>query len=406
MHKCRVCSNNIEKFMSFGKMPIANAFLKKEEIKDEYFFELAPSFCNKCFTFQIIEQPDPNKMFHENYTFFTRSSKFMVKHFNLFANDIYERFLKNLNQPMVIEIGSNDGAYLEFFSKRNISHLGVEPSANVAKVAKSYGVNSLVSFMNLETSKKILNKYPKADAITAANVICHIPDINEFAESISNTLDDNGVFVFEEPYLGSMIEKNSYDQIYDEHVYIFSALSVQSIFSNFGMELFDLKHQSTHGGSMRYFLCKKGKKIIDKSVENVLLKEKEQNLNKNDVFLKFKQNIEKSKIDLKNLLNQIKKNNKLVAGYAATSKSTTILNYCDIDEGLMPCIFDTTPSKINKFSPGKHIPIKDHKYFQEAKLDYAFLFAWNHYEEIKKKEHEFISKNGKWITHVPEIKVY
>jgi len=218
-------------------------------------------------------------------------------------------------------------------------------------------------------------------------------------------LKPKGLLIFEDPYLGAMIEKTSYDQIYDEHVFLFSAHSVQTLFRNVGMELVSVEPQKTHGGSMRYTLSHAGAYPPEPQVKLILDQEKKCGLNRVDGFSTFTKKVEKSKDDLILLLSELNKKGKKVAGYAATSKSTTILNYCQIGPELISCIYDTTPLKHGKFSPGMHIPIRPYEEFVREPPDYAFLFAWNHAEEIMAKERGYLASGGKWITHVPEVGV-
>ena len=397
--KCRICSNQIDIFMSFGKMPIANAFLKEADFQDEYFFDLATAFCEKCLTVQLETQPDPKLMFHENYAFFSKTSKHMQLHFEKFAEWVNTNYLKN-KDSFVVELGSNDGILLENFSKKGIEHLGVEPSANVAKVAKENGVNTEVAFFDSEVASNIVEKYRNADAILAANVMCHIPDLNEIGKASKILLKEDGVLIFEDPYLGDMVNKVSYDQIYDEHVFIFSALSVQNIFAASGFELIDLLPQETHGGSMRYVLCQRGVRKISESVINIIANEKKIGLNSKTTFDEFKINCELSKERIQAMLKELKKEGKKVVGYGATSKSTTILNYCKIGPDLIEFISDTTPIKQNKFTPGMHIPVKTYEEFIRYKPEIAVLFAWNHKKEIEIKEKAFIESGGKFISHL------
>ncbi len=398
--KCRVCQNKINTFMSFGKMPIANAFLNKEDFEKEYFFDLSPAFCEKCFTFQIETQPDPQLMFHDNYAFFSKTSKHMQEHFKKYAEWVEKNFLYEKEKTFVVELGSNDGILLENFALKGIKHLGIEPSANVAEVAKKNGVNTLIDFFNQDISNKVLKGYGKADAILAANVMCHIPNLNEISKSAKILLKDKGVLIFEDPYLGEMIKKVSYDQIYDEHVYIFSALAVENIFLKDDFELIDLLPQITHGGSMRYVLCKKGMRKKSENVKKILNNERKQNLDKLFTYIKFKDNCEASKKRLLDILNENKQKGKKIVGYAATSKSTTILNYCKIGPDLIEYICDTTQIKHNKYSPGMHIPIKPYEEFNKKYPDIAVLFAWNHKTEIELKEKKFEKKGGKFISHI------
>ena len=396
---CRVCSNKIDPFISFGKMPIANGFLKKEEFKDEYFFELATAFCDSCFSVQLVTQPDPKLMFHENYAFFSKTSKSMQVHFQKYADWVLNNYL-NKDDPFVVEIGSNDGILLENFSKKKIRHLGVEPSANVANVAIKSGINTEVAFFNNEFANKIKEKNGKADAILAANVMCHIPDLIEIGKASKTLLTEDGVLIFEDPYLGDMINKVTYDQIYDEHVFIFSALSVKNIFDISGFELIDVLPQETHGGSMRYVLCKKGVRSISDNVINTIKVEKELGLDKSLTYEKFKNNCEHSRDKIISKLKKFKQEGKKIVGYGATSKSTTILNYCNIGPDLIDFISDTTPIKQNKYTPGMHIPVKPYEDFLKYSPEIAVLFAWNHRKEIENKEKKFIENGGKFISHI------
>ena len=396
---CRVCSNKIDPFVSFGKMPIANGFLKKEQFENEYFFELATAFCERCYSVQLVTQPDPKLMFHDNYAFFSKTSKSMQVHFQKYADWVLNNYLRK-DDPFVVELGSNDGILLENFSKKKIRHLGVEPSANVADVAIKSGINTEVAFFNNDFAKKIKEKNGKADAILAANVMCHIPDLIEIGKASKTLLKEDGVLIFEDPYLGDMINKVSYDQIYDEHVFIFSAISVKNIFDLSGFELIDVLPQETHGGSMRYVLCKKGIRNISENVINTIKVEKELGLDKRLTYERFKNNCEHSRDKIISKLKKFKKEGKKIVGYGATSKSTTILNYCNIGPDLIDFISDTTPIKQNKYTPGMHIPVKPYEDFLKYSPEIAVLFAWNHRKEIENKEKKFIENGGKFISHI------
>src|SRR3990172_5228211 len=287
--KCRICQSAISAFMTFGKMPIANGFLTPDQFKNEYFFELKPAFCDHCLSFQIEEQPDPEVMFHDHYAFFSRTSTFMQTHFRDYAAWVCDHHLKG-DALFVVELGSNDGIMLENFARRGIRHLGVEPSANVADEARKHGVNTVVRFFGPETATDIVAEYGQADALIAANVMCHIPDLNGIAKGADLLLKQKGVLIFEEPYLGAMIAKTAYDQIYDEHVYIFSALSVAHIFGHYGFELIDLLPQQTHGGSMRYVLSRKGMHPDAPSVAAITASEKAVGLHLPETYERFREN--------------------------------------------------------------------------------------------------------------------
>lgn len=403
---CRICDAPIEAFMSFGRMPIANGFLTAEEVSEEYFFELAPAFCGICGMFQLMEQPQPDKMFHAQYAFYSSTSRFMQLHFENFANAVMKDVLAGRTDPFVVELGSNDGIMLRHFHGRGIRHLGIEPSVNVADVARRHGIRTISSFFSPSLAEDIVAEHGKADSILAANVMCHIADLRGIAAGVQRLLKPDGVLIFEDPYLGDMIAKTSYDQIYDEHVFIFSASSVKRAFDPFNLELADVMPQVTHGGSMRYLLAPKGSRPVSPRVHVQLEKERSQGLQEAETYLRFRQNCEASRARLMQTLEELRGKNKRVVGYGATSKSTTVTNYCGITPEHVEFISDTTPIKQGKLSPGAHIPVRPYTEFTRQYPDYALLFAWNHAAEIRDNEKAFVAAGGKWIVYVPEVKVF
>jgi len=391
--KCKVTNKSITPFMSFGKMPIANGFLDEKDFSNEFFFNMEVGFNEELSLFQLNDHPKPEKMFNKNYPFFTGSSEYMKRHFKNYA-EFVKKYLKTNSR--IIEIGSNDGTFLKNFDNSENYIVGVEPSKNVADLALKNNIPTINEFFNTNNAKKLKKFIGNTDLICASNVICHVPDLNNLIEAVDLLLNKDGIFVFEEPYLGSMFEKVSYDQIYDEHIFIFSASSISKIFAKFNFFLIDAIPQITHGGSMRYVL-KRFKNSENENLKKILNYENEKNLNKIESCLKFKKNCELSRENILNKIKTFKDKGKTICGYAATSKSTTILNYCNIGTNYIDFICDTTKEKIGKFSPGKHIPIKDMNYFHKNMSDCIYLFAWNHKEEIFNKEKNF---KGEWFSHV------
>ncbi len=394
---CKITRKKIVPFMSFGQMPIANAFLKKKYFKNEFFFKMEVGFSKDLSLFQLNDHPKPKMMFNKNYPFYTGSSKNMIKHFKKYSTWVKKKYLKK--NKNIIEIGSNDGTFLKNFDSKKINCLGFEPSTNVANVAKKKGIRTITKFFTYKNASKIKKLKGKTDVICAANAICHIPNLTDLIKGIDFLLTEKGVFIFEEPYLGSMFKKVSYDQIYDEHIFMFSVNSIKKIFKLFNFDLIDVLPQKTHGGSMRYVVSRIHKHKIKKSVKKLLNDEKKMQIDNIKGCIKFKKNCESSKKKLRSKIKTILNTGMNIAGYGATSKSTTILNYCNINYKHIDFICDTTPEKINKYSPGTHIPILPVNYFRENIPDHAFLFAWNHKKEIFKKEKKIIKKT-KWFAHV------
>jgi len=387
--KCKVTGEKIPVIFNFGKMPIANNFSKKVSKKNIYQMKIAFNESNGLF--QLVNAPKPKKLFNNNYAFISSTSKFMQIHFNSVAKNIKKMMNKN---SKIMEIGCNDGIFLQNFKK--FYHIGVEPSKNVFNISKSKKLNVLNSFF----SEKLIEKHKlknKFDIIYAANVICHIPNMISLFKCVEKTLKQNAFFIFEEPYLGAMLEKTSYDQIYDEHFYMFSAHSIKSIVKNYNLRLVKAERITTHGGSMRYYVQKTNSNQISNNLKKILKYEKKIKIDKIKTMKNFVKNCINSKKRIIKIINNLRKKKIDVYGYGATSKSTTILHFCNINDNWIKGIFDNTPTKIGNFFPAKKIKIIDYKDFNIIKPKYCFLFAWNHFKEIFKKE----KKNKiKWLCHV------
>ena len=391
---CRISKKKIKTFLDLGKMPIANGFIHKKDFKKEYFFPLKVAFSKYLSLVQIVSNPPPKKMFNKNYPFYTSSSKHMIEHFKKYSDWLKKKYLKKKGN--LLELGSNDGTFLENF--KGYYKVGFEPSESVHKLAKSKGIKSINDFFNYKSIKPYIKKKIKFDVIVGSNVICHIPDQVNLIKNFDKIISKNGYIIFEEPYLGSMYKKVSYDQIYDEHIYMFSVSSINKIYKSFGFKLVDAIPQNTHGGSMRYIISKNSDQKISNRLKKIFKNEKKFNIDSFKGCKIFKNKVEKSKVNLINKIKKMKREGLKICGYGATSKSTTILNYCKIGPRLIDCIFDTTPDKINKYSPGMHIPIVDYKNFKKSNYKKIFLFAWNHKKEILKKEKS--KKNIQWFSHL------
>jgi methylation protein EvaC len=394
----------VESFISFGRMPIANGFLAPADFDREFFFELKTGYCGRCHMVQLTELVDPSKLFHEHYAYFSSISTRMARHFEAFASMVRSQYLTAAD-PFVVEVGSNDGIMLQHFAKAGVRHLGVEPSANVAEVARAKGIRTVSRFFNEEAGHDLRREYGTANAFLGANVICHLPDMHTMIRGIRALLAEDGVFVFEEPYLGDIVTKASYDQIYDEHVFYFALASLGPLFAQHEMEVIDVLPQTTHGGSMRYVVARKGARPVQESVAKLREREAALKLTDPATYAELRRRIEKSRDDLVALLKDLRQAGKRVTGYGATSKSTTVTNYCGIGPDLVEFISDTTPGKQGLYSPGAHIPVVPYDRFAQRYPEYALLFAWNHGEEIVGKEGAFRSAGGRFIWYVPDVHV-
>ncbi|MDP2599044.1 MAG: methyltransferase domain-containing protein [Candidatus Liptonbacteria bacterium] len=388
----------LDPVIDFGKMPIANAFLTPLEFKNEFFYNMVLGYDPATHAIGLVNTVPPEKMFHDHYAFFSSTSKGMQKHFR----DTAEKLLPYAGKGLVVEIGSNDGIMLEAWKEFGVRALGVEPSANVAAVSKSRGHDVISKFMSRAVVDEILSR-GKVSLVFGANVSCHIENFQEYLECITHLIGRDGVFVFEDPYFMDIVEKTSYDQVYDEHVWYFTISFINKILEPSGFHVFDCEHIEVHGGELRMYVGHKDTHPAKPVVAEWLAKE----AGLEGKLELLKGNIVKSKTMLLEILNRLKKEGKRVAGFGATSKATTIFNYCGIGPDLIPFVTDNTPAKQGKLYPGVHIPVVPQDVFEAGKtdrskfIDYAFLGAWNHFKEIDKYQFWFKQAGGRWMTHVP-----
>ena len=389
-----------KKFLDLGYQPLANNYLRKFK-KKQIKYILKIFFNTKTKIVSISKRIPSEKMFTNNYPYRSSMSKTMQNSFYKLSVEIKKKF----KPKKILEIGSNDGALIKNFHKDQA--IGVEPCRNLAQITKKMGYSTYNNYWTQDLAKKIELKEKKIDLIYSANTLSHISNLNEVFKSISLLLAAKGVLIVEDPSLLECLKKNSYDQFYNEHIYLFSTISLTNLLKKFDLEIFDIKNLETHGGSLRYYIKWKFNKELKKTkyIKKQIENEKKYGLHKYSTYLKFSKNVQKSKIKLLNILKKLKIKKKLVIGYGATAKAVTILNFCNINSDLICNFIDTTPEKINRYMPGKNIKILKYNNNILKKYNYVFLGAWNFKKEIMYKEKPFLKKGGKFITHVPTPKI-
>jgi SAM-dependent methyltransferase len=388
-------------FLDLGRQPIANGFLTEEQFDAEFFYNLSVGFDEETCLVTQMNYVKPEMMFNDTYAYRGSMSKTMVNHFAKFSEGIKNSLdwepSVPARPPKVLEIGSNDGVFLKNWDKDTT--FAVEPCSNFAEETNAMGYRTYSEFWDRNLAEKISIENGYMDLIFAANCICHIPDLDETFSAVASLLKPHGMFVFEDPSLASMINNNSYDQIYDEHSHVFSVMALSKILKRNGLEIVRADSLSVHGGSNRIWAQKIGHNTRP-DIDRHLDYERVIGLDNIECFNRFAERVAQSKEDLRNMLTRCADQNKKVISYGATSKSTTVFNYCDTGTDLISCITDTTPEKQHKYSPGMHIPVIPQE--DSDVFDYAFLGAWNFAEEIKKKELYF---GGRFITHVPSVRI-
>ena len=388
-------------FLDLGNQPLANYYLKKKQIKNkEKKYRLVVCFDTTTKMVSIKKTFSSKMMFNNKYPYRSSMSRTMQKSFKYLSDDIKRKF----KPKKILEIGSNDGSFLKNFSK-NMS-IGIEPCSNVEKITKKMKFNTIADYWGIDLAKKILKKFDKVDLIYSANTISHIKNLDNVFRSINIVLSNDGVLIIEDPSLLECLKRNTYDQFYNEHIYVFSYLALENILKKYNLEIFRIENLDIHGGSNRYFIKKMiSNRKIENSVKNQKKKETKFGLNKKKTFIEFSKRVKESKNRLIALFKKCKKQNKKIIGYGATAKSTTILNYCNISNSIIDYFLDTTKDKQNKYTPGTKIKIMKYKGFIKKDVDVVFLGAWNFKKEIFKKEKKFIKSGGKFIIHTPYPKI-
>jgi len=385
-------------FLDLGTQPIANKFLQ-EAGEDEYKFNLTVEFDDETKLVSLGNFVRPELMFNDSYVYHSSNSDTMRKHFKDYSQLLKEDF----NPQKVLEIGSNDGVFVRNFDQKTT--IAVEPCGNFAQLTNAMHYETYNEFWSMDLAKRIIKEHGKRDLISSSNCICHIQNLDEAFAGISECLSEDGIFVFEDPSLILMLERVSYDQIYDEHAHIFSVTALQNLLNRNGLEIFRVDNLEVHGGSNRIYACKIGARNVEKSVAVNLEFEDKHGIGDLKTYQDFARKVQKSKDSLNDILIDLKSKGKKIVSYGATSKSTTVFNYCGIGPDLIDYIVDTTADKQGKLSPGMHIPVVSPDSGFDETVDVAFLGAWNYEKEILAKEQRFIKDGGKFITHIPYVRV-
>ena len=384
-------------FLDLGMHPLANAYLKKNELKkNEKKYRLKVNFNKKNYLVKVISIFSSKVMFNNKYPYRSSMSQTMLKSFAGLAKKI-----KSKNKNKVLEIGSNDGAFAFNFNKKKI--ICVEPCNNLAKITKKRGYKTYNEYWNYSLAKKICKQNGKMNIVFSSNTISHIKNLDNVFKSINYLLDKNGILIIEDPSLVECLKKNTYDQFYNEHIYVFSFNSLKYALRKHNLIIFHIENIETHGGSTRFYIKKEENKNlkIKNTVLKQIIKEKKMNITKVKTYINFAKRVNKSKVKFIKIIKDLKNINKKIIGYGATAKSCTVLNFCKINNKYIDYFIDTTPEKQKKYTPGTHIPIIKKARNINPSQTVFYLGAWNFLKEITKKEKRFIKNGGKFLIHTP-----
>jgi SAM-dependent methyltransferase len=404
---CRFCGATLRStFVDLGMSPLCESYPAAKDFKTgEVYYPLHVYTCEKCFLVQLEEFEKAENIFSD-YAYFSSYSDSWLKHCENYCGQMTDRFALNANS-FVVEVASNDGYLLQYFVKRNIPVLGIEPAANVAKVAVEKGVPSLVRFFGAQLAKELVAERGPVDLALGNNVLAQVPDLNDFVEGLKILLKPAGVLTLEFPHLLRLIEWNEFDTIYHEHFSYFSLLTTIRILESHGMRVFDVDELSTHGGSLRVYATRAENTThqLQPSVAKVLNDEKNAGFDSLEGYERFAAQVKETKFALVEFLMSAAKQGKKVAGYGAPGKSATLLHYCGIGRDLIEYTVDRSPYKQGRFLPGTHIPIFHPDRIRETKPDYIVILPWNLRDEIISQLQYIREWGGRFVVPIPKVTV-
>lgn len=400
--KCRACSSTIISFLSLGKMPLANSFLRGTQLSKEKKYDLSLSFCPSCCLVQLNKNVPPDKLFR-NYIYFSSTSKKFLNHCRKTAIYLTKR-LRLGSTSLVLEVASNDGAQLQYFKKLGVPVLGIDPARNIAAVANNKGIKTIAEFFNLRFAQKLKKARVQADLVFGANVLAHVPNIVDFVKGVQCILKPTGTAVFEFPYLAGLFE-NKFDTVYHEHVFYYSLLALRNLFLQANLCIHDVEMTQMQGGSLRIFVSHQNVFPVDTHVTHMLRKETENGWTDIRMYRLISTRIKGLKIKIIHTLVRIKKSGKTIAAYSAPAKGNILLNYFGIGSNYLDFIVDKSKAKQGLYAPGTHLLVYPPSKIYKKNPDYLLILCWNIADEVIEEYNNYHKMGGKFIIPVPNLKI-
>lgn len=399
---CRMCKSvDLVKFLDLGFTPPADQFLREEQMKEPViYYPLQVMLCADCGLVQLSYVVSPEVLYRHDYPYESSITITGHKHWLEFAKSTAKRFRLS-SKDLVVDIGSNVGVLLEAFKSCGTRILGVDPAANIARIAERRGIETMAEFFSPNIATRVVREKGQASVITATNVFAHIDDLDSLMQAIDILLTKRGVFIVEAPYFTNLIKNLEYDTIYHEHLSYLSVKPLIRFFHRFEMEVFDVQQRDIHGGSFRSFVARRGQQPISPVLNELVKMEEEMRLHSIDTLLEFAARIKQHREELLWLLRSLKHEGKRIVGVSAPAKGMTLLNYCKIGVETLDFLTEKSLLKIGRYSPGQHIPVLSDDELMQQKPDYALLLAWNFAAELMDNLRAYREAGGRFIIPIP-----
>ena len=400
--RCRICgSNNLFEFLDLGFTPPADQFLREDQLRQpETHYPLMVLMCEDCSLAQLSYVVPGEVLYRRDYPYESSMTQSGQLHWDEFAETVCKSYAIG-EGDLVVDIGSNVGVLLASFARQGAATLGIDPASNIVRIAEKRGIETWDEFFSPIIAEKAVREKGNASVITATNVFAHIDDLKSFMEAVDILLSKNGIFIFEAPYFGNLINFLEYDTIYHEHLSYLLLEPIIKLADRFGMEVSDVQERDIHGGSFRVFISRIGERRINERVTNFLQREKDSKWSSAETLNEFSRKVKKNREELTSLLNSLKSSGKKLAAVSAPAKGMTLLNYCRIGLDILDFVTEKSTLKIGRRCPGVHIPVLDDDALISNRIEYALLLAWNFSEEIMNNLKEFRESGGKFIIPIP-----
>ena len=391
---------------NLGLTPVANDYIDPDRYREaEPFYPLEARVCRGCRLVQTVDVRRADEIFRADYAYFSSHSTTWLDHAKAYVDTMIDRFGLG-PESRVVEVACNDGYLLQFAQARGLKCLGIEPSRSVALAARGKGIETRIEFFGTALADTLVREGWRADLLTANNVLAHVPDINDFVRGAAMLLAADGIATFEIQHLLRLMQRHQFDTIYHEHFSYLSLLAARRIFEKAGLRVFDAEELETHGGSIRFLVCRTGARHrTGDNVERILQEEISYGLAGDEAYLSWGEAVKETKRALLELLIGLKRQGKSIAGYGAPAKGVTLLNYCGIGPDFLDYTVDRAPSKIGRFMPGIRLPILAPDAIFETRPDYILILPWNIKDEIKGQLERVRDWGAKFIVPIPKARI-
>jgi SAM-dependent methyltransferase len=361
--------------------------------------------CDHCFLVQLPEFQTPEQIFSD-YAYFSSYSETWLRHAEAYTDAMLSRFGFG-PASRVVEIASNDGYLLQYFQRKSVQVLGIEPARNVAQKANAAGIPTRVQFFGTQAAAALVAEGQQADLLIGNNVLAHVPDLNDFVEGMKILLKPDGVVTLEFPHLMQLIDQNQFDTIYHEHFSYFSFTTVERVFAAHGLVLFDVEELPTHGGSLRIYgrHAEDGSKPVGSAACELRAREEAAGFSELNYYRSFAGRVHATKREILEFLVQVKKEGKTIVGYGAPAKGNTLLTYCGVRTDFLDYTVDRSPHKQGRYLPGTHIPVHAPERIRQTRPDYVLILPWNLKDEIMAQMAFIRDWGGRFVTLIPAPRV-